>query len=102
MENVESVYPLAPMQLEILLRTLRAPGLDEYAEQIRWTMEGELDAAAFGRAWRALAARHPALRTVFFWEGLEAPVQVVHREVEVRLPLPRRDAAPVVALDAHL
>ncbi|HEV2735688.1 MAG TPA: condensation domain-containing protein, partial [Longimicrobiaceae bacterium] len=87
MENVESIYPLSPMQLDILLRSLRAPELTEYAEQIRWTMEGDLDAPAFARAWQRLAERHPVLRTVFFWKGLDNPVQVVRRTVEARVEL---------------
>ncbi|HEX2093151.1 MAG TPA: amino acid adenylation domain-containing protein, partial [Longimicrobiaceae bacterium] len=85
MENVESIYPLSPMQLEILLRSLQAPELAEYAEQSCWTMEGDLDASAFERAWQRLADRHPVLRTVFFWEGLDDPLQVVRRRVEVRV-----------------
>jgi natural product biosynthesis luciferase-like monooxygenase protein/amino acid adenylation domain-containing protein/FkbM family methyltransferase len=85
MENVESVYPLSPMQLDILLRSLRAPELAEYAEQVRWTVRGDLDAPAFERAWGMLAERHPVLRTVFFWKGLDTPLQVVRRAVEIRL-----------------
>ncbi|HEX8394956.1 MAG TPA: condensation domain-containing protein, partial [Longimicrobium sp.] len=84
MENVESVYPLSPMQLDILLRSLRAPELAEYAEQVCWTVRGDLDARAFERAWSLLAARHPVLRTVFFWKGLDTPLQVVRRTVEIR------------------
>ncbi|HEX7239238.1 MAG TPA: condensation domain-containing protein, partial [Longimicrobiaceae bacterium] len=82
MENVESVFPLSPIQQEILLRILGTPDRDEYVEQICWTMEGELDAAAFARAWQEVVDRHPILRTVFFWEGLEEPLQVVRRTAE--------------------
>ncbi|HEX7242799.1 MAG TPA: amino acid adenylation domain-containing protein, partial [Longimicrobiaceae bacterium] len=85
MENVESIYPLSPMQLDILLRSLRAPEMAEYTEQICWTMEGDLDAPAFERAWQALVDRQPVLRTVFFWEGLDTPLQVVRQKVEVRV-----------------
>ncbi|MET0395684.1 MAG: amino acid adenylation domain-containing protein [Longimicrobiaceae bacterium] len=85
MENVESIYPLSPMQLDILLRSLRAPELAEYAEQVCWTMRGDLDAPAFERAWGLLAERHPVLRTVFFWKGLDSPLQVVRSTVEVGL-----------------
>ncbi|HEX2091791.1 MAG TPA: amino acid adenylation domain-containing protein, partial [Longimicrobiaceae bacterium] len=83
MENVESVFPLSPAQQEILLRILRTPDRDEYVEQICWTMEGELDAAAFARAWQLVVDRHPVLRTVFFWEGLEEPLQVVRRTARI-------------------
>ncbi|MBV9774535.1 MAG: non-ribosomal peptide synthetase, partial [Gemmatimonadetes bacterium] len=82
MQNVESVYPLSPAQLDILLRSLQAPELEEYTEQTLWTMEGDLDSAAFADAWRRLVDRHTVLRTVFFWEGLDTPLQVVRREAE--------------------
>ncbi|HEX2094412.1 MAG TPA: amino acid adenylation domain-containing protein [Longimicrobiaceae bacterium] len=77
MENVESVYALSPMQQSMLVRTLQFPGLEEYAEQVCWTVEGDFDAPAFGQAWQRVVDRHPVLRTVFFWEGLDQPLQVV-------------------------
>ncbi len=83
MENVESVYALSPMQADILLRTVQAPGLHEYVELVTWTLRGPFDPAAFAAAWRHVAARHPVLRTSFFYEGLDHPVQVVRRRVEV-------------------
>jgi len=82
MENVEGVYPLSPMQLDILLRSLQAPGLHEYVEQIRWSLRGPFDPGAFREAWRRVAARHPVLRAAFFHQGLDEPVQVVRRQVE--------------------
>ncbi|MEW5928133.1 MAG: amino acid adenylation domain-containing protein [Gemmatimonadota bacterium] len=83
MENVESVYALSPMQQDILLRTLQAPALHEYVELVTWTLRGPFRPAAFAAAWGRVAARHPALRTSFFHEGLEHPVQVVRRGVEI-------------------
>jgi natural product biosynthesis luciferase-like monooxygenase protein/amino acid adenylation domain-containing protein/FkbM family methyltransferase len=102
MENVESVYPLSPMQLDILLRSLRAPEAAEYAEQVRWTLEGELDAGAWAGAWQRLAERHPVLRTVFFWEGLDTPLQVVRRTVEVKPELLDWRGAPADELEARV
>ncbi|HEU0076615.1 MAG TPA: condensation domain-containing protein, partial [Longimicrobiaceae bacterium] len=83
MENVESVYALSPMQADILLRALRQPGLHEYVELVTWTLRGPFDPAAFAAAWGHVAARHSVLRTSFFHEGLEHPVQAVRRRVEV-------------------
>ena len=102
MENVESVYPLSPMQLDILLRSLRAPELAEYAEQIRWTMQGDLDVPAFALAWQRLAERHPVLRTVFFWKGLDNPLQVVRRTVEARVELLDWRGGPSGELEARM
>ncbi|HEX7243484.1 MAG TPA: amino acid adenylation domain-containing protein, partial [Longimicrobiaceae bacterium] len=79
MQNVESVYPLTGMQQGILLRVLRHPQAGEYVEQVSWTLEGDFDAPAFERAWGLVTERHPVLRTAFFWEGLDHPLQVVRR-----------------------
>src|ERR1700737_4673333 len=81
--NLEDVYELSPMQQGILFHTLYDPVGDLYFEQCVVTLRGELDAARFARAWQAVAARQTILKTSFHWEGLEKPVQVVHRDVEV-------------------
>ncbi|MEW5928183.1 MAG: non-ribosomal peptide synthase/polyketide synthase, partial [Gemmatimonadota bacterium] len=84
MENVESIYPLGPMQETILLQELGAGATGGYVEQVSWTVLGPFAAPAFARAWERAVRRHPALRSVFFWDGLDAPVQVVRRRAELR------------------
>ncbi|HEV2149199.1 MAG TPA: non-ribosomal peptide synthase/polyketide synthase [Longimicrobiaceae bacterium] len=84
MQNVENVYATSPMQQEIVLRILRV-GHDEYMQQICWTLEGDFDVDAFASAWRQTIRRHPILRTGFFWEGLEKPLQVVRPSAEMEL-----------------
>ncbi len=87
--EVEDIYPLSPMQQGLLFHSLYQPESGVYLEQISYGLEGELDEAAFERAWRQLMARHSILRTSFAWEGLREPLQVVHREAV--LPLARED-----------
>ncbi|HEX2092660.1 MAG TPA: non-ribosomal peptide synthase/polyketide synthase, partial [Longimicrobiaceae bacterium] len=89
MDNVESVYPLSPMQEAILLHELSAGAAGRYVEQVSWTVRGPFDPVAFARAWNRAVARHPALRSLFFWEGLDAPLQVVRARAEM----------PIEALD---
>ncbi|HEX7242147.1 MAG TPA: amino acid adenylation domain-containing protein, partial [Longimicrobiaceae bacterium] len=87
--EVEDVYPLSPMQEGMLFHTLYAPGEGAYVGQFGYAIEGALDADAFERAWRDAVGRHPALRAGSAWQGLERPVQVVRRRVE--LPFERHD-----------
>src|SRR3954465_5707599 len=94
MENVESVYPLTPMQELMLPRGTEAPAGDEYVEQLTFALHGELDAGALERAWRWVIARHPAPRTAFFWEGLDRPLQVVRARVETAVELHDPRGAP--------
>ncbi len=84
LDNIEARYPLSPMQQGMLFHTLYAPESGMYFEQLGFTLNGELDDAAFERAWQRLVAQHPALRTVFVWEQRDTPLQVVRRHA----PLP--------------
>ncbi|HEX5706594.1 MAG TPA: amino acid adenylation domain-containing protein, partial [Pyrinomonadaceae bacterium] len=89
MKNVEDIYPLSPMQQGILFHTRHDPVFAMYFEIITWTMRGEVDVEAFGRAWQRTVERHTILRTAFVWEGLDEPLQVVRQRA--RLPLAYHD-----------
>ncbi len=89
MKNVEDFYPLSPMQQGMLFHSLYAPDSGVYIGQLGCTLRGDLDVAAFERAWQRLVERHPILRTAFLSGDLKEPVQVVHRRVAV--PLDRQD-----------
>ncbi|HEX8179964.1 MAG TPA: condensation domain-containing protein [Pyrinomonadaceae bacterium] len=89
MKNVETFYPLSPMQEGMLFHTLVAPGSGVYVRQVSCRLAGDVNIAAFERAWQHMVARHPSLRTFFVWQDVKSPVQVVQREVT--LPLERMD-----------
>ena len=84
-ENLEDLYELSPMQQGMFFHSLYAPGSGVYLEQSLLTIEGELDHAAFQRAWQRAVDRHSILRTAVLWEGLEKPVQVVYRQLEFEI-----------------
>jgi amino acid adenylation domain-containing protein len=86
--DIEDIYELSPLQQGLLFITLRESDPAVYFQQSSRLMEG-LDVDAFCRAWQRVVDRHPTLRTSFHWEGLEKPVQVVHRRLEV--PVERQD-----------
>jgi len=83
-DNLEDLYPLAPMQQGMLFHTVYERESGIYFEQSVFTLEGELDVASFERAWQFLVDRHPILRSSFIWD-LEKPLQVVHREVAIKI-----------------
>lgn len=83
--SIEDIYPLSPLQEGILFHSLLAPKSGIYFGQIVVSLEGDLDAVAFERAWQRVVDRHPALRTCFVWEGREKPLQVVLPRVALRL-----------------
>jgi hypothetical protein len=85
LENLEDLYQLSPMQQGMLFHTIYAPESGAYFEQTVFTIKGELDKAAFERAWQRVVKRHSILRTSFLWEDLEKPLQVVYREVSLAI-----------------
>src|SRR5690606_21956709 len=68
----------------MLLHSAHDGATDMYLSQQTYTAEGSLDPDILIEAWEAAVRAHPAMRTSFHWEGLDRPLQVVHRE----LPLP--------------
>ncbi|MFD1582155.1 amino acid adenylation domain-containing protein [Microbulbifer halophilus] len=88
--NIESIYPLAPMQQGLLFHSLMHPDKGMYLLQYRHVMEmADLDLALFREAWEKVVERHELLRTSFVWQKQKRPLQVVHRRVE--LPVEYRD-----------
>jgi amino acid adenylation domain-containing protein len=83
--NIEAVYPLSPMQRGMLFHSLYAPDSGVYFEQLSCTLRGDLNVAAFQRAWQRVIDRHPILRTSFAWKNLDKTLQVVHRHVPLEL-----------------
>ena len=76
-EVVEDIYGLTAMQQGMLSQTLRAPHTGVYVDQWLCELDGDLDAEAFQEAWLQAVKRHDALRSSFWWRGLDAPVQIV-------------------------
>lgn len=83
MDNIESFYPLSPMQQGMLFHAVLALQPGAYFQQLSYTLKGNPDLEAFSRAWDRVSERHAVLRTAFMWEGLKEPVQVVHKHVRV-------------------
>ncbi|MEH2290130.1 condensation domain-containing protein [Nostoc sp.] len=82
-EDIQDIYPLSPIQHGILFHGLHAPEMGLYHIQLVHTFSGNLNFAAFEYAWQQVATRHTILRTSFYWEELDKPLQVVHQQVKV-------------------
>ncbi|HEY2739906.1 MAG TPA: condensation domain-containing protein, partial [Thermoanaerobaculia bacterium] len=83
MKNVEDVYPLSPLQNGMLFHSRMAPESGVYVNQLTCTLPADLDPRLFRQAWETLVQRHGALRTAFFWDGLDEPLQVVRKTVSL-------------------
>ncbi|HEV2704609.1 MAG TPA: amino acid adenylation domain-containing protein, partial [Pyrinomonadaceae bacterium] len=82
-ENLENIYELSPLQQVMLFHTLFAPTSGFYFEQISFTWRGALNLAALKRAWQQVVDHHAVLRTSFYWEDLDKPLQIVRRRATI-------------------
>ncbi|MGA4473012.1 amino acid adenylation domain-containing protein [Ectopseudomonas chengduensis] len=79
-QQIEDLFPLAPMQQGILLHSQLEQGSGIYLMQDQYAVASALDVEAFTQAWQQVIQRHPALRTAFC--NLEGtPHQLVLRQV---------------------
>jgi amino acid adenylation domain-containing protein/non-ribosomal peptide synthase protein (TIGR01720 family) len=95
--DIESAYPLSPMQQGMLFHTLNAPDSGVYIQQISCAIEGPLDLAAFSGAWQRVLDRHTILRSSVTGEHLDRMLQVVHKNI--KLPFDMEDWRPLAAAE---
>ncbi len=81
LQNVEDIYILSPMQKGMIFHSIYAPTSSVYIEQFVCTVAGDLNRQTFQQAWQRVVERQPVLRTLFLWEGLAEPLQVVKEQV---------------------
>ncbi len=83
MDDVVDTYALSPMQQGMLFHALNASDRGVDIEQIVIALDPALDLDRFADTWRAIAARHPILRTRFRWNDVPEPQQEVLARAEI-------------------
>ena len=82
---IEDIFPLTPTQQGMLFHSLSEPASGVYITQLACELKGNLDEEAFQIAWQTVVRRHQSLRADFVWDLCAESIQVVRREVEVKL-----------------
>ncbi|MGH1365060.1 MAG: amino acid adenylation domain-containing protein [Calditrichia bacterium] len=82
LENVTDIYPLAPLQEGILFHAIADKNAGHYHQQFCCVLKGEFDTARFKKAWLSVIQNHDILRSIFVWQGLEKPLQIVRKDVQ--------------------
>lgn len=78
--DIEAILPLTPMQQGMLFHSLLEPEAGHYIQCTVASLPAGTDLQALQTAWQQLVARHGVLRTVFLWEDLERPLQIVGKQ----------------------
>ncbi len=82
---LDAVWPLTPMQSNMLFQTLTTGGTGVYVDQLGVTFTGTLDPDALAQAWRQVVLRHAVLRGVCAWDGVPQPLLVVASAIELEV-----------------
>ncbi|MGH3753654.1 MAG: non-ribosomal peptide synthase/polyketide synthase, partial [Pseudonocardiaceae bacterium] len=83
--TVEDIYPLTPMQAGMVFHALSPSEQGLYFEQFTLVLDGVPDPQVLGAAWQQVLDRTPVLRSSVVWDGVDEPLQVVHRGLKVPL-----------------
>ena len=84
-KNIESIYPLSPLQQGILFETLLSPTSGMYIVQFSLLLKGKLDIPPMEQAWQAVVSRHTSLRTGFVYKEEKEPLQIVYKVLDFKL-----------------
>ncbi len=84
-ENIEDIYRLTPVQEGMLFHSLYERESLLYFFHIPVGLRGNLNIKAFEEAWQKIVDRHAVLRTGFYWEDIDNPLQVVYKNVKISL-----------------
>jgi fengycin family lipopeptide synthetase D len=79
-KNFADILALTPVQEGMLFHYLKDPGSDLYFEQLCLEITGTIDFLQFERAWNRVIETNEMLRTVFRWEQVEHPVQIILKQ----------------------
>ncbi|NLD49359.1 MAG: non-ribosomal peptide synthetase, partial [Clostridiaceae bacterium] len=76
-EDVKDIYYLSPMQEGMLFHYILERDTDAYIEQYKVDLKGVVDKELLEKSFNMLMERYDILRTVFIYEKVKRPLQVV-------------------------
>ncbi|UCH97366.1 MAG: non-ribosomal peptide synthetase, partial [Candidatus Aminicenantes bacterium] len=83
--EIEKIYSLTPMQEGMLFHFIKDKGSTAYFDQYLLTLRGEIDKALLEKSLNTIIKRHEVLRTLFVYEKIQKPKQVVLKDVGLEI-----------------
>ncbi|WDH97030.1 amino acid adenylation domain-containing protein [Paenibacillus urinalis] len=84
--EIADIYPLSPMQESLLFHSLYNQG-DMYFEQMIFSLEGRVNEHALENSLNKVIHRYDILRTVFVYDKINKPRQVVLKKRNIKIKL---------------
>ncbi len=75
--NIVDICGLSPQQESFLFQYLKTGGGASYTVRLLLDIRGLLEPEKCNNAWKSVVLDHEILRTVFRWEDIKSPVQIV-------------------------
>lgn len=89
--EIEDVYPLTPMQKGMLFHSLLDAESGAYFEQATLTIEGNINVPKLIESIELLSKRHAILRTNFYNEWRNKPLQIVYKDKGIEFNYQKTD-----------
>ncbi|MCP4157668.1 MAG: AMP-binding protein, partial [bacterium] len=83
-KNIEDILALTPLQEGMLFHYLKEPESALYFEQLSLEVTGDIRPDLFEKTWNYLVESNEMLRTLFRWEKVENPVQIILKEHKLK------------------
>ncbi len=81
--NIQDILGLTPMQEGMLFHYLSNSESKQYLEQLCLTLCGEINENLIKMAWNHVAQNNEILRTIFKWDKLDKPLQIILKQYEI-------------------
>ncbi len=82
-ENIAKIYPLTPLQEGMLFHAVKDTDSSAYCLQMSAKLQGDFHLPIFEESMNKLVENNEVLRTVFVYQNLQRPRQVVFKERKV-------------------
>ncbi|CAH9057846.1 D-alanine--D-alanyl carrier protein ligase [Pseudoalteromonas holothuriae] len=82
-KNIEQILGLTSVQKGMLIESIRSEGNSVYSAHLRLSLVGDLSQDALQHAIKQLVKTHQTLRSVFRWERIKEPVQVIVKNIDI-------------------
>ncbi|MGD2088937.1 MAG: non-ribosomal peptide synthase/polyketide synthase [Candidatus Aminicenantes bacterium] len=79
MGEIKDIYELTPMQAGMLYHALKEKESTAYVEQMVFSINGKIEKDLLQESFNMLVQRYDILRTLFYYEQVDQPLQIVLR-----------------------